>query len=444
MHSILRHIRRAALRHAGEGLTDGQLLESFVTRRDEAAFEALLRRHGPMVLGVCRRVLRQEQDAEDAFQATFLVLARKAGSLRSRELLPNWLYGVAHRTALKARAMNVHRRARDQQVQDMARSEARADGDGDELLRRLDAELSRLPEKYRVPVVLCELEGRNRAEAARLLGLPEGTLSWRLAQARKLLARRLARHHAGLASGAMAGVLAPDTLSAGVSPALQAATAKAAVQTAAGNVVAARVVSAHVMTLTQEVLKTMLLSKLKSLGAVVLLVSTSAAIGLTYRTASAQPGSAGPTALAARASANELEELRLEIAALRQGLQATRERVKTLEDELKTLKTRGPGLGGMGGGGFGGMGGAFGGRGAGAGGGIRGGGASNTDTAPLKSGKAQAQEATPDPLTDAEAALKKPRTDPSNKQAADALERALKRLRDRAKPAGDSGAPNRN
>src|SRR5262249_58608691 len=142
-------------------------------------------------------------------------------------------------------------------------------------------------------------------------------------------------------------------------------TAKAAVQTAAGNVV----VSAHVVTLTQEVLKTMLLSKLKSMGAVVLLVSVSAVIGLTYRTASAQPGRTGAAAPAARASADELEELRLEIAALRQGLQATRERVKTLEDELKALKTRGPALGGpIGGGGFGGMGGGFAGMGGGFGG----------------------------------------------------------------------------
>ena len=466
MHSILRHIRRAALRQAGEGLTDGQLLESFVTRRDEAAFEALLRRHGPMVLGVCRRVLRHEQDAEDAFQATFLVLVRKARSLGSRELLPNWLYGVAHRTALKARAMNVHRRARDRKAQEIVRSEAPAEGAWDELLQCLDAELSVLPEKYRVPVVLCELEGKSRAEAARLLGLPEGTLSWRLAQARKLLARRLARHGAGLARGAMAGVLTPGTLSAGVSPALRAATAKAAVQTAVGNAVAAGVLSAHVVALTQEVLKTMLLSKLKSWGAVVVLVSASAAIGLTYRTASAQPGRAGPTASATRANADELEELRLEIAALRRGLQATRERVKTLEDELKALKTGGPapasqrsgGFGGMGGGfggmagGFGGMaggfgggmGGAVGGRGAGAGGGTRGGGATNPDTAPLKSGKGQSPEAAPDPLTEAEAALKKLRTDPNDKQAADALERALKRLKDRAKPAGDSDASKRD
>src|SRR5262245_62936163 len=207
--AVLGHIRRLAATALAE-LPDSELLERFARAGDQGAFTALVERHGPMVLGVCRRVLRHEQDAEDAFQATFLVLARKAGSLRSRELLPNWLYGVAHRTALKARAMNVHRRARDRTAQEIARSEAPADGARDQLLECLDAELSRLPEKYRAPVVLCELEGKSRTEAARLLGLPEGTLSWRLAQARKLLAHRLARHSAGLVGGAVAGLLAPS------------------------------------------------------------------------------------------------------------------------------------------------------------------------------------------------------------------------------------------
>jgi RNA polymerase sigma-70 factor (ECF subfamily) len=143
-----------------------------------------------MVLAVCRRVLRHAQDAEDAFQATFLVLARKASSLRSRELLGHWLYGIAYRTALKARAMNLRRRTRESQARLRSCPEP-ADGDSEELLARLDAEISRLPEKYRVPVVLCELQGKSRKDVACLLGLPEGTVSSRLANARKLLARRL-------------------------------------------------------------------------------------------------------------------------------------------------------------------------------------------------------------------------------------------------------------
>ncbi|HJT76585.1 MAG TPA: RNA polymerase sigma factor, partial [Gemmataceae bacterium] len=177
MHGVLPHLRRVALLSARDGPPDAQLLESFLARRDEAAFEALLRRHGPMVLGVCHRVLRNRDDAEDAFQATFLVLARKAGAIRSRQLLGSWLYGVAYRTALKARAMTAKRRTKEREAGQMTRPGAPADGVPEELLAALDRELHRLPNKYRAPVVLCELEGKARKEAARLLGLPEGTLS---------------------------------------------------------------------------------------------------------------------------------------------------------------------------------------------------------------------------------------------------------------------------
>src|SRR5216684_1463692 len=166
--------------------TDGQLLESYLGSREEAAFAALVRRHGPMVWGVCRRVLDHHQDAEDAFQATFLVLVRKAATVRPRELVGNWLYGVACRTAMKARVMSTKRRIKEKQASGAARSEDSADAAQEELLEHLDVELNRLPDKYRVPVVLCELEGRSRKNAARVLGLPEGTLSWRLAQARKM------------------------------------------------------------------------------------------------------------------------------------------------------------------------------------------------------------------------------------------------------------------
>src|SRR5690348_10252348 len=116
MNHVLRHLRRAALLTAGEGPSDAQLLEAFLARRDEAAFEALLRLHGPMVLGVCRRVLRNWHDAEDAFQATFLVLARQAASIRSKQVVASWLFGVAYRTAMKARAMNAKRRAKERQA----------------------------------------------------------------------------------------------------------------------------------------------------------------------------------------------------------------------------------------------------------------------------------------------------------------------------------------
>src|SRR5262249_44075451 len=151
---VLPHVRRAALLQDGGGMTDGQLLECFLARREEAAFEALVRRHGPMVLGVCRRVLRNAHDAEDAFQATFLVLVRKAASLLPREAVGNWLYGVAYHTALKARAAALRRRAKEAQVRAMSPREARPEDAGQEWRPLLDHELSRLPDKYREPVVL--------------------------------------------------------------------------------------------------------------------------------------------------------------------------------------------------------------------------------------------------------------------------------------------------
>jgi RNA polymerase sigma-70 factor (ECF subfamily) len=157
MERVIRHLRKAVLLPAGGSLTDGQLLESFLGAGGEAAFEALVRRHGPMVLGVCRRILGNAADADDAFQATFLVLLRKASIIRPRDLVGNWLYGVAYRTALRARAMAARRRAKEKEVRAMAKPEARVDDGLEEAIRLLDQELNRLPEKYRLPVVLCEL-----------------------------------------------------------------------------------------------------------------------------------------------------------------------------------------------------------------------------------------------------------------------------------------------
>jgi RNA polymerase sigma factor (sigma-70 family) len=326
-----------SLQQGGDGPGDAELLESFLTRRDEAAFEALLRRHGPMVLGVCRRVLGNLHDAEDAFQATFLVLVRKAAGIRPRELVGNWLYGVAHRTAMKARAMSSKRHTREREAGANPRHAAPADEDGEELLALLDLELSRLPERYRVPVVLCELEGKGRKEVARLLGLPEGTLSWRLAQARKLLARRLARHGVPCSAGALAAVLSQGTASARVPASLLTATGRA------GRPLVAGAVPARVLALTEGVVKTMLLHKLKVFWAVALAVVVGAGVaGLAYRAMAAEPKQGGDVRPAAQGKArvalDELEALRLEIEALRKGLQATRARVKLLEAEVQTLR----------------------------------------------------------------------------------------------------------
>src|SRR5579884_2300554 len=178
---VIHHLRRAALLQDGAGMTDGQLLVEYVRRREEAALAALVRRHGSMVWGVCRRVLHNHHDAEDAFQATFLVLVRKAESIKPREMVGNWLYGVAHQTALKARATEAKRQARERQVKEMPEPAAPLELDHwSNLEVLLDQELCRLPDKYRVAIVLCDLEGKTYKVAACQLEIPEGTLSTRL------------------------------------------------------------------------------------------------------------------------------------------------------------------------------------------------------------------------------------------------------------------------
>ena len=220
-----------------------------------------------MVLAVCRRVLQHDDDAEDAFQATFLVLARKAASIARRELVGNWLYGVAYRAALETKAA---RRRREVQVCAMPESGVVDESAvWNDLRPVLDQELSRLPEKYRLPVVLCDLEGRTRREVARQLGLPEGTLSGRLTTARRKLAKRLAQRGLALSAGGLAMVLSQKAASAGLPTSLAMSTTKAATAVAAGSG-AVSVVSAKVAALTEGVLTTMLLSKLKSITAILL------------------------------------------------------------------------------------------------------------------------------------------------------------------------------
>jgi RNA polymerase sigma factor (sigma-70 family) len=184
---LLRYLCRAA----GDGPSDAALLESYTGHADPDAFAALVRRHGPMVWGVCRRLLRDPHDADDAFQATFLVLVHKAGSIAPRHAVGNWLYGVAYRTALKARAAASRRRAMERRA-----AERRQDGRAapPEPAPLLYHEIHRLPEKYRAVFVLCDLECKTRKEAARELGWPEGTVAGRLVRARALLARRLKRY----------------------------------------------------------------------------------------------------------------------------------------------------------------------------------------------------------------------------------------------------------
>jgi RNA polymerase sigma factor (sigma-70 family) len=222
-----------------------------------------------MVWGVCRRVLRNYHDAEDAFQATFLVLVRKAASIASRELLANWLYGVAQQTAMKARANALKRQGRERQVTEMPEPEAVQPGLWHDLQPLLDQELSRLPDKYRILIVLCDLQAKTRKEAAQQLGCPEGTVAGRLARARVMLAKRLAQHGLAVSGGSLAGLLSQSVASAGVPASVVCSTIRAVTVFAAGPAAASGVVSAEVVALTEGVLKTMFLTKLKTVAVVV-------------------------------------------------------------------------------------------------------------------------------------------------------------------------------
>jgi RNA polymerase sigma factor (sigma-70 family) len=288
---VIQHLRRMVLLRDGAGLTDEQLLEDYLSRRDEAALAALVRRHGPMVWGVCRRVLPNYHDAEDAFQATFLVLVRKAASIASRGLLANWLYGVAHQTALNARGMLARRKGRERQVAEMPEPAVAEQELWRDLQPLLDDELSRLPDKYRVVIVLCDLEGKTRKEVARQLAVPEGTVAGHLARARVMLARRLAQRGVALSGGALAAVVSQRVASAGVPPAVVSSTIKAASRFAAGPAAAAGVTSAQVAALTQGVLTTMLLTKLKATTAV-LVIAGLLVSGLLVAALSGAPQSA--------------------------------------------------------------------------------------------------------------------------------------------------------
>jgi RNA polymerase sigma factor (sigma-70 family) len=258
---VLQHLRRAGAGRGEPGLSDGQLLGRFLADRDEASFAALVRRHGPLVWGAVRRALGNEADAEDAFQATFLVLARKAHTVLPREQVAGWLYGVACNTARKARALAARRRGRERQVAQMPAVPAPPEPDL-EWLPLLDQELSGLPEKYRTALVLCDLGGKPRREAARQLGVPEGTLSARLTRGRRLLARRLARRGLALSVGALAA-LAESPASASVPAPLLSATVTAAAGAAPATVTA----------LAEGVLKSMLLARLQQTGAALLLAA---------------------------------------------------------------------------------------------------------------------------------------------------------------------------
>lgn len=269
MSKLIEQLRRSVPFEQEPVRSDAQLLDCFVRRHDVGALEALVRRHAALVWRVCLRVLRQPQDAEDAFQATFVVLVRKAGSIRPRHSVGAWLYGVARQTALNVRTARARRHMRERSLTDVPEPTAAAPQPSPELHALLDQQLARLPEKYRTVLLLCDLAGKTKREVAQQLGVPEGTVASRFARGRALLAKRLAAKAAGLCSGALAAALAGDPVSASAPPALLASTIHAVMHIAAGQS-AAGLVSAEVAALSEGTVKAMLLTKLKTVAGLLL------------------------------------------------------------------------------------------------------------------------------------------------------------------------------
>ena len=265
--AVVGYVRQSAGRDTRR-LTDRQLLDRCNRQRDEAAFAELVRRHGPMVLSTCRRVLRHEQDAEDAFQATFLILARKSDAIHQEAA--GWLYRVAHRLALRARASAARRRERLTPPGEVSATAAPTQDAGREAL---DEELLRLPEPYRAAVVLCYLEGRTQAEAARLLAITTDAVNSRLKRARELLRRRLARQGLGVSAAALAGGVAQAALS----PCRVRLVARTALEFTAGG--KAGGTTAAAAALATGALREMFTSKIKLLSALALAVFTLAWAG---------------------------------------------------------------------------------------------------------------------------------------------------------------------
>jgi RNA polymerase sigma factor (sigma-70 family) len=261
LQAALHHIRKLAGVRATETLPDSGLLDRFVRRQDEAAFAALVERHGPMVLAVCRRALRHAHDAEDACQAAFLVLARKAASVRKRGALPSWLHGVAYHVAANLRRDLARRAGREVPLRDAARDDP-AEATWRDVRAALDEELARLPDRYRAPLVLCYLEGKTRDEAAQALGWSLGALRGRLERGRDLLRARLLRRGLGLSSALLAGSLGPQA-GAAVPSTLAVSTVRAARLYVAGRAAASGMIPPRVAAQSEGVLRAMSLTKLK-------------------------------------------------------------------------------------------------------------------------------------------------------------------------------------
>ncbi len=273
------------------GLTDDQLLARFAAQSDDAAFEALLERHGPMVLSVCRGVLADPNDAQDAFQATFLVLVRKARSIRAGASLGSWLYRVAFNMSIQINSEAARRQRVERRASEMATPMKTDDARGEDLVPALYEEVSRLPEKYRLPVVLCHLEEMTHAQAAQQLGWTEGTVRGRVARAREVLRRRLARRGLALSAGAVTSALfqrSASATSATVPASWIDGTVKAAVALVAGHSIAAGVVSAPAVVFSERMVRSLSMTNLKLTAASLMAVGAAAFVGAALVVAGSQ------------------------------------------------------------------------------------------------------------------------------------------------------------
>jgi RNA polymerase sigma-70 factor (ECF subfamily) len=295
--NILRFIRGLGGVPGGDALSDGQLLGRFLAARDEHAFTTLLQRHGPLVLGVCRQVLGDVHAAEDVFQATFLVLARKAASVRRRASLGAWLYRVACNLAVETRRGDARRRVHEQRAQRHRAAEAVTEADWSDWQQTLHEEVNRLPTRYRVPVVLCYLVGKSHEEAAQELRWPVGTVKGRLSRARDLLRVRLTRRGLALSASGLAWAMAQHPAQAAVPAELVVATAQAARWFAAGKTATVGAGAASAIHLATGALTNMAIVRLSLLGLLLLALGTAGTVGvlLAYQAPEA-PGASAPAA----------------------------------------------------------------------------------------------------------------------------------------------------
>ncbi len=327
---VLGQMQRLFNRGTASGLSEGQLLARYVGERDEVAFEAIVSRNGPMVLGICRRLLEDPNDVEDAFQATFLVLVKKARSLRDRDLLANWLYGVALRVATRSRRDRTRRRIRDRTVDRDNVVFDTNDHDRDELRTVLDGEVARLPAKFRTPIVLCYLEGLTHDQAAERLRCPVGTIRSRMAKGRELLRSRLTRRGLAptpsfLAIGPISGV------SPAVPPALLGRTIASAASVVAGRWLVTDITSTSVMSLTQGVLRTMSLTKwITPASTIMVLGILGGGIGLAAR-------QNGPESAAKQA---EAESSQTPVNPARKALKDAQNGINEYEKQLKVAQAQ--------------------------------------------------------------------------------------------------------